>query len=597
MLGRVAVAGVTVLSLTAGPAWAAAGPSVAILEIEGTPSNMPAATSIFSTDDSPSLLELVEALDTLAADDEFAGVLIRLKDPALSATQVEELGSAMRRVRDAGKRVDLFAEGYGTSELLLGSHADRVLMQKGGMVSFPGMYMEEMFLADTLSWVGVKAQLVQVGAYKGANEQMTRTSPSPEWDENISSLLDGMYGNMRSDIMQGRGLSGPELDEAMKVAWMASGSEAVGVGLIDAEVDLPALPQFLSSAYGGDVTWVNDPYGEGDMKIDFSNPFALLAQLGQSSKVAVTGPTIAVLHIDGTIIDGDSSQGGLFGGGGSVGSRTVRNAIETILKEPLIKGVVVRVDSPGGSAIASEVMWQGLERLKSEKPVWVSVGAMAASGGFYVLSAGDRVFVNPSSIVGSIGVVGGKFSMAELYEKGKIHIVERSRGPMASMFGSSEAWGETELAAIRDRMTQTYDLFTSRVSQGRPGMDLSKTAEGRLFVGSDAIELDMADEIGGLDDAINEMAFEMDLEDFSIAHYPAPPSFEDMLSNMLGGMISAPDLGARLSNDLAPGAMGSLMRGLLGDARYRAAVDSLNGLTLLQREPVLLVTPRALIFR
>lgn len=597
LLGRTVAAGATVLSLGSAPVWAAAGPSVAILEIEGTPTNIPAASSIFVTDESPSLLELVETLDTLAVDDEFAGVLIRLKDPALSATQVEELGSAMRRIRDAGKRVDLFAEGYGTSELLLGSHADRVLMQKGGMVSFPGMYMEEMFLADTLSWVGVRAQLVQVGDYKGANEQMTRTAPSPQWDQNISSLLDGMYGNMRQHIMEGRGLSGPELDEAMKVAWMASGDEAVEVGLIDGEVDLPALPQLLGSAYGGDVTWVKDPYGEDDEKIDFSNPFALLGQLGKPSEVTISGPTIAVLHIDGTIIDGDSSEGGLFGGGGSVGSRTVRNAIEEILKEPMIKGVVVRVDSPGGSAIASEVMWQGLDRLKGEKPVWVSVGAMAASGGFYVLSAGDKVFVNPSSIVGSIGVVGGKYSMAELYEKGKVQIVERSRGPMASMFGSSEAWGETELAAIRDRMTQTYDLFTSRVSQGRPGMDLSKTAEGRLFVGSDAVELNMADEIGGLDDAINELAVELDMEDFGVAHYPAPPSFEDMLGNMLGGIVAAPDLGSRLSNDLAPGALGSVLKGVLGEARYRAAVDSLNGITLLQREPVLLVNPRALIFR
>ena len=578
--------------LSAGTLSASAGvaPSVAVIEIEGSPAEMESGFTWLG-DGGQTLLGLVETLDTLAVDDEFSGVLLRLKDSALGYTQVEELGSAIRRVRDAGKRVDVFAEGYGTTDLLLGSHADSIVVQKGGIVSFPGMYMEEMFLADTLSWVGVKAQLVQVGAYKGANEQMTRSAPSPEWDQNISSLLDALYANMRSDLTDGRGMTGGELDEAMKVAWMASGEEAIEAGLIDAEVDLPNLPDYLKAAYGEGVKWVNDPYAVRQAKADFSNPFALFSQIGKSAEVRVDHPTIAVLHINGTIIDGDSSSGGLFGGGTSVGSRTVRNAIEKIMKEPLIKGVVVRVDSPGGSAIASEVMWQGIERLKSEKPVWVSVGSMAASGGFYVLSAGDKVFVNPSSIVGSIGVVGGKYSMGELYEKAKVRIVERSRGPMASLFGSSEAWGEDELAAVRDRMTQTYDLFTSRVVQGRPGIDLSRTAEGRLFVGSDAVGLKMADEIGGLDDAVNELASTLDLSDFDVVHYPPPPSFEEVLENMLGGMANAPAVSD------APGPIGAVLRGVLGEARYKAAVDSLNGITLLQKEPVLLVNPSVIIVR
>jgi len=579
----------TVLTAVGLPAMAA--PSVAVIEIKGTPAEMQSGFTWLGDGASQTLLGLIETLDTLAVDKEFSGVLIRLKDPALGYTHVEELGAAIRRVREAGKRVDLFAEGFGTTELLLGAHADSVLMQKGGMVSFPGMYMEEMFLADTLSWVGVKAQLVQVGDYKGANEQMTRTSPSPQWDQNISSLLDGLYGNMRSDIMSGRGLTDEQLEEAMKVAWMANGEEAVRAGLIDAEIDLPTLPEYLRKAYGESVKWVNDPYAVRQAKLDFSNPFAIFSQLGRSSSVKVDHPTIAVLHINGTIIDGESSSGGLFGGGGSVGSRTIRNAIEQILKEDMIRGVVVRVDSPGGSAIASEVMWQGLQRLKEKKPVWVSVGSMAASGGYYVLAAGDKVFVNPSSIVGSIGVVGGKYSMGELYEKAQVKIVERSRGPMAGLFGSSEPWGPRELALVRDRMTQTYDLFTSRVEAGRPGIDLSKTAEGRLFVGSDAVNLNMADAIGGIDDAVNQLGAQVGISDFDVVHFPPPPSFEKVLENMLGGFMQAP--GAQL----APGSAGGMLRGLIGEQRYRSVVDSLNGIMLLQREPVLLVNPRTIIVR
>ncbi len=591
-LGKWMAAGVsTLLAGAAMPALAGQEtPSVAVLEIEGSPAEMESSFTWLG-DGNQTLLGIVQTLDTLAVDDEFSGVLLRLKDASLGFTQIEEIGAAIRRVREAGKRVDLFAEGYGTPELLLGSHADGVVLQAGGVVSFPGMYMEEMFLADTLNWVGVKAQLVQVGDYKGANEQMTRTAPSPEWDQNISALLDAMYANMRADIMEGRDLTGEQLDQAMQVSWMASGDEAIQAGLIDAEVDLPALPEYLAAAYGQDVRWVKEPYAVESSGPDFSNPFAIFSQLGKSTKVRIDHPTIAVLHVSGTIIDGDSSSGGLFGGGVSVGSRTVRNAIEDLLKEPMVKGVVVRVDSPGGSAIASEVMWQGLQRLKAEKPVWVSVGSMAASGGYYVLSAGDKVFVNPSSIVGSIGVVGGKYSLGELYEKAKVHIVERSRGPMAGLFGSADEWTPAEIDAVRDRMTQTYNLFTSRVEAGRPGIDLSKTAEGRLFVGADAVNLNMADALGGLDDAINALAAEVGLTDFDPVHYPSPPSFEDFLQNMLGGMAAAPGV------ELAPGTLGATLRGVLGEQRFRAAVDALNGMALLQREPVLLVTPRSIIVR
>ncbi|MEM9373072.1 MAG: S49 family peptidase [Planctomycetota bacterium] len=566
--------------------------SVAVIEIEGTPAEVEVGFTWLG-DGGQTLLGLVETLDTLAVDDEFSGVLIRLKGAALGYTQVEELGSAIRRVRDTGKRVDVFAEGFGTTDLLLGAHADQVLIQSGGGVSFPGLYMEEMFLADTLSWVGVRAQLVQVGDYKGANEQMTRSSPSPEWDRNISSLLDAMYGNMRSDIRDGRGLSDAELDDAMRQVWMASGSEAVEAGLLDAEVDLPVLPDYLETVYGSEITFVRDPYAVDSAGPDFSNPFALLSQLGNAgaSRIDIDHPTIAVLHINGTIMDGDSTNGGLFGGGTTAGSRTIRNAIEDIRREPLIKGVVVRIDSPGGSAIASEVMWQGVQRLREEKPVWVSVGGMAASGGYYILSAGEKVFVNPSSIVGSIGVVGGKYSLGDLYDKAQINIVERARGPMAGLFGSADPWDVDEVAAVRERMQETYDLFTSRVTAGREGIDLSETAEGRLFVGSDAVELKMADEIGGLDDAVNELAYELDVADFDVVHFPAPPSFDQVIEEMLGGLVAAPSAG------VVPASLGTTLKGLIGEHRYNAAVDTLNGISLLQSEPVLLVNPRTLYFK
>ncbi len=337
------------------------------------------------------------------------------------------------------------------------------------------------------------------------------------------------------------------------------------------------------------MNWVSDPYSVSEGGADFSSPLALFgSMMSDSNPIHVDHPTIAVLHINGTIIDGDSRTGGMFGGGTSVGSRTVRNAIETILEEDLIEGVIVRVNSPGGSAIASEVMWQGIERLKAEKPVWVSVGDMAASGGYYVLCAGDKVFVNPSSIVGSIGVVGGKYAMGELYEKAKVNIVERSRGPMSGLFSASKPWDASQLSMMRSEMKETYDLFASRVEAGREGIRLNETAEGRLFVGSDAIELNMADEIGGLDDAINSLGAELEMGDFDVVHYPHAPSFEQMLMESFGQFITAPEMTIGTSQ------FEIMLRTLLGDQRYMSVVDTLNALSLLRDEKVLLVNPRAI---
>src|SRR5262249_9135007 len=161
------------------------------------------------------------------------GVVIRLKDSELTPTQVQEIGAAMQTVRKAGKKVHVFAEGYETADLMLGSYADEVLAQQGGEVSFPGVYMEEMYLADTPGWIGLKADFVQVGDYKGASEPLARTGPSKEWDQNINQLLDSIYANIRKPIMKGRKLTDAKLDAAMETAWMSDAGEAVKAGLID----------------------------------------------------------------------------------------------------------------------------------------------------------------------------------------------------------------------------------------------------------------------------------------------------------------------------------------------------------------------------
>lgn len=573
---------------------------IATLELEGALKDRPEEMGlIFGSTDSHTLHDVVSAIKGVGDDDTLDGIVIQMRDAELGATQVEEISAAIREIRGKGKKVHLLADAYGTVELMLGAACDEVIAQTGAPVSMPGLYMEEMFLADTLKWAGLQADYVQVGDYKGASEQMARNAPSPQWSQNIEGLLDSMYANIRGPMLRGRELTDTQLDKAMEQLWLADSQEAKDANLIDSVIDLPQLTTHLKNGYGKSITWRNDLLGHDDeMQMDMSNPFALLMKLGEKPDYTPTGPTIAVVHIDGAIVDGDSTAPGIMGGGSSVGSRTIRKALEDIRKEDEIRGVIVRIDSPGGSATASEVIWQGVRRLAEKKPVWVSVGSMAASGGYYIAVAGDKIYVNPSSIVGSIGVVGGKIAMGELYDKLKVNVVGRGRGPKADMFASEKVWTDAQRDEVRVKMTDTYEQFTGRVSAGRKDIDLSKTAEGRLFTGDKAIDLKMADAIGGLDVALTDLAKSLDLEDFDVMHYPAPRSFADVLEETFGGMVKVPGMKVPAGHAaMGQAQLMGMIQAVVGERAFKQLEPQITGYMQMREGKVLLMSPKALIFR
>ncbi|MDQ7014049.1 MAG: S49 family peptidase [Planctomycetota bacterium] len=560
---------------------------VAMMEIEGSLAEQPSPMAWLEASGSfGTLADVVAALHEVAEDSQTDALVIRLKDAALTTSQIQEIGAALAEIRAAGKRVHVFAENYGNGELMLGSYADEAILQAGGMVSLSGLYMQEMFLKDALNWIGIKADFVQIGDYKGANEMYMNSGPSEPWDQNINQLLDSIYDGMRSTLKDNLSLSDAQLDAAMEAGWLSGGEDAIESGLIDAVVDLPMLTEHLEEVYGDEIAW-SDVEPSTSTALDPANPFAMLRMLTTPPDHSPKGETIAVLHIVGTIIDGDSTSGGLLGGE-SVGSRTIRRALEDILAEDLIKGVVVRIDSPGGSAIASEVMWQGMQRVAAEKPVWVSIGSMAASGGYYTAVGGEKIYANPSSIVGSIGVVGGKFSMGELYEKLHVNIVSRSRGPRSGLFSTVTPWNESDRAFVRAKMTETYDLFVSRVKAGRPGIDISSTAEGRLFTGDRAIGLGMIDELGSLDDAVTDLAASLDMTRYDVMNYPGPKGFDEIIGEMLGGFMHSP-----VRSELA---IASAVRELLGDRAWRQVSNAGRALLNFRDEPVQAVMPQVMLF-
>ncbi|MCW5757369.1 MAG: S49 family peptidase [Phycisphaeraceae bacterium] len=582
-------AGLLLLSAGANAALAQARERVGMLEITGTPSEAPSQVAWLFGDADPTLSDLVRAIENAQAAHNLDHLVIRLKDAALSWAHVDELGQAISTVDIP---VTLFAEQMGPTDLMLASYADRVLMQQAGDVSLPGLYMEEMFLADTLHWIGLKAQLIQVGDYKGANEQMTRTQPSEAWNQNIEALLDSLYGHMVGTLARGRGTDASGIEGAMGTLWMASAQDAVTAGLVDQAIDLPELGRTIVGP-GANPRWITINAGQQGSKLDTSNPFALFQMLSRKPEVSITGPTIAVLHLSGTIMTGDSSSGGLFGGQ-TIGSRTIRNELKALADNDLVRGVVLRIDSPGGSATASEIIWQGVQELRKTKPVWVSVGNMAASGGYYIAVAGDKIYANPSSILGSIGVVGGKISMAELYDTLKVNVVGRARGPRADMFASAEPWNEQQVTVVRDKMAEVYQKFTGRVSAGRPGIDLSKTAEGRLFLGKDAVGLKMADKVGGLDDAVADLAGQLGLAAYDVQHFPGPKELGEILEEMLGGFMSVRGPGVGNASDLPTV---RALRAALGERAWGQVMHSMESFSLLRQEPVVLTAPSIVTFR
>lgn len=576
-------------------------PTVAVVELEGTLAERAKFMSPFGKGET-TLRDATTAIAGLAARKDVQGVLIRLRDAKLGVTQVEELGHAIAAVRASGKKVHLYSYGFDTPELLLGSFCDEIIAQAGGGVSLPGLATSEMYLADTLAWVGIKADMVQVGDYKGAAEQMVNSKPSEAWTQNIEQLLDGMYANIRGQLKKGRKLDDKSLDGAMNELWMALAEDAKKLGLVDSTVDLPAISEHLSKAYGGEISWEGNVLdAKSEEELDVTNPFAALRALTEKKEYAPKRPTIAVLHIDGAIVDGDSTGPGLMGGESSVGSLTIRRALTAIEKSDLIKGVVVRIDSPGGSAIASEVIWQGIRRVAAKKPVWVSVGGMAASGGYYIAVAGDQIYVNPGSIVGSIGVVGGKLSLDGVMQWARVNVVERTRGPRAAM-GSMSPWNDEQRGYIRRKMTETYDLFAKRVKAGRKDVDMTKVAEGRLFTGRKAQALGMADKVGGLDECITDLAARVDLTPggYDVMSYPAPMTLMEMIEQMMGQTgVGASIAGAPGTprQSLLLGEADVLGREMLGETAWRDVRASMVGLLELRKEPVLLMSPRVVVIR
>ncbi|MCC7408069.1 MAG: S49 family peptidase [Phycisphaeraceae bacterium] len=556
-------------------------------------------------DDEPTLTRVLRQLHTVATDPAYRGVVIYLDDAQLTLNQVQQISAAIDRARAAGKPILTFAESYSLTSYLLACSADRILLQHKGLLILESLGVEEMYLLGLLDKIGLKADMLQVGRYKGAMDPYTRSTPSPEWNENFDHLLDDLYDQILHVVTSRRQMSVADFNQALTDVWSMQDQDYLKAGLVDELTDRDMVGA-TSTAFGDDFSWDRSMgYGE-NTRLDASNPFALFQMLLQRGRERITRDSIMVLHAQGPIMSGQSVSDGLLAPpqhagvfiDAAIGSKTMLKILGDAQDEPRVKGVVIALDSPGGSALASEVIWQAVRATARTKPLYVSVGRMAASGGYYIASAGQQIYVLDGSILGSIGVVGGKLVLGGLYDKLGLSIHRRSRGPLGDMFNSVEPFTEPQRAALLKAFENTYHTFTDRVLTGRGQRltDLSAVGEGRLFTGRQAVANGMADKIGGLDQAVADMAQELGLKQgqYDVIDRPGPLTLPEYLDRLFGVMAPGQLATPLTSLDPQQQAVLAAARAAMGPQRWASAAQVLTALLQLQHEHTLLITPNAL---
>jgi protease-4 len=546
----------------------------------------PADFSLFGGP-SPTLRDLLERIGKARDDATLKAVLLYVgSGTGLNLSQAQEVRDALGELRRAGKKTFVYADSFDTTSYVLASAATNVCLLPGGEVFIPGIGFDTTFFKGTLDKIGVQADYVQIGEYKGAEEPFTRVQPSEELKGEMNKLVDAYYKQIIEGISLHRNLSGDRVKQAVDGAIIPA-VQAKTEGYVDHLVDADGLRELMKNELGGEVNLQHE-YGTSQRDaVDLSNPFAIF-KLMNARPAAGTKPKIAIVYAQGTIVDGEGGAG--LTGGSSVGSEEIRRAMRMAGRDEQVKAVVIRIDSPGGSALASEAMWQAVRHVAEDKPVVISIGSMAASGGYYLASAGDYIVADPAAIVGSIGVVGGKFVTTELYEKLGITTMTFARGQNASLFSSAQPFDDRQRRMVRTWMKNTYDQFTQRILTTRSDRikDIDQVARGRIFLAADAKALGMVDALGGMNMAIAEAAERAELEtgEFDTVAVPAPTTLGDLLNGREGGEAAAPVRPAMV----LPEAARSLLAPLPREVRI-AIGRQVELMHILEKRPVALMSP------
>ncbi len=460
------------------------------------------------------LNDILSRIEAAKTDNNIKGIYLNLSSVGIGYASLEAIRDALISFKEANKFVVAYGDIYSQKAYYLASAADRVYLNPEGSLDFRGISSSVVFMKEALDKLGIDMQVIKVGTYKSAVEPFILNSMSDANREQVSSYINSIYNSFLADISQDRNIATPELRNIADNYLVQNAEDAVKYKLVDSLIYKDELLINIKGRLGIDENK------------DIS-AISILKYAGKTKQEDVSDQ-IAVLYAYGDIVDGEGTVGQI---GGDKLSRELRK----LRNDKDVKGVVLRVNSGGGSALASEIIWREVELTKKVKPVMVSMGDYAASGGYYISAAADSIFAEESTLTGSIGVFGLIPNFKNLLNnKLGVHVDQVNTGKFSGLMTSpTEPLTAEERAIIQLQVNNTYSTFMKRVADGRhvTVAHVDSVGQGRVWTGSQALELGLVDKIGNTKSAIQAAASKAGLKSYKVAEYPAKDeSFLSILS-------------------------------------------------------------------
>ncbi len=490
----------------------------------------PFAMLMGETNQALSLEDALIALKKAAENKNIEGIYMRAGGLSASPAMAQELRQALVEFKKSGKWIVSYGESYGKMDYYISSVADTIMLNPEGSVDFSGLSTQIMFFKDVLDKVGVKMQVFKVGTYKSAVEPYIATEMSPANREQITSYLSSVWSNMLADVAQSRDMSVDELNGmADSMTFLTPAVDVLKAGLVDKLCYIDEVKALLRA--------------KCELEDDDDDlVFASVAEVANSETLDdKVDEEVAVYYAYGEIVQ-SVSPSAIGQEHQIVGDQMVKD-LQDLREDDDIKAVVIRVNSPGGSAFASEQIWREVELLKAKKPVVVSMGGLAASGGYYISCSANRIFAEPTTLTGSIGIFGLIPDVSELVTEKiglKFDMVKTNK--MADLGTMARPFNEAESAQLQKMIERGYDTFTKRVANGRGiSQDSVKViAEGRVWTGEQGLKIGLVDELGNLDDAVAHAAKLAEVEKYRTVGYPAPAGpFDQILNQKKNGYLES----------------------------------------------------------
>jgi protease-4 len=526
--------------------------SVLVLNIEGLiedrPSADPASERLIGTA-AKTRRQIINNIRKAAKDPRIIGILLKFGGYEMARTTAFDIQQELLTFKDSGKKVFAFMKNSGLRTYLLASAADKIYMPVSGTTFLMGLRIEIPFFKKMFDTIGVTPEFIAIGRYKTAPQIFTMDRISDEYREIMDNFLDALYAGFISSIAEAR-----DVPEDQIITWIDDGlysaQDALNAGMIDELVYESQLDKTVQRELGlveESSNAENDQETPEEPKLHKINSAQYTRVKVNVPNLHNNGEKIAVIYARGSIFSGTSDLSS-----SGIGAESMTKLLSKLKKNEEIKGIILRIDSGGGGSMASDIIRHAIYEIKQKKPVIVSMAESAASGGYMIAAPADSIVAYPTTLTGSIGIFGGKFSLESLFDFIGIHIETLQRGENAGIFSLSEPWTAREKERLRKNIQQGYDHFIAVVAEGRAMTTeaVDDIAQGRVWTGKRALELGLVDKLGGLETAIELIKEKLEIpedEDVQLVEFPKPTSlFKQLLKQVRQISLKTPPLPAEI---------------------------------------------------